>query len=288
MRKHFYVQFLTVVLFTSSSLALETSGKILLTAGVSQIEGAAGGGLAPWAVIGGHGTEDEFGASVFHTNVNTKDYTLETAGAMIGIYDQIELSYAKQSFNSQAAVLGFGLPQNFRFVQNIFGVKVKLFGDAVLEQDSFIPQVAVGVQFKQNEQGDIVKSIKAADQSGYDYYVSATKIVLNQSLLYTVNVRATKANQLGILGYGGDKNNDYQFKFEGSLAYLLCQTVAVGVEYRQKPDNLKFAKENDWKDIFLAWSPTKNISLTLAYAELGEIVLQRDQNGLYSSLQVGF
>ena len=28
------------------------SGKLLLTGGVSQVEGAAGGGLTPWAVIG--------------------------------------------------------------------------------------------------------------------------------------------------------------------------------------------------------------------------------------------
>ncbi len=284
MRKLVYMQLLAAALFASSSHAFETSGKILLTAGVSQIEGAAGGGLAPWAVIGGYGTEDEFGASAFHTNVNTKDYTLETAGALIGIYDQIEVSYAKQSFNTQS----LGLGQNFRLVQNVFGVKVKLIGDAVLEQDRLIPQVAVGVQYKQNEQGTIVKSVGAKDESGYDYYVSATKILLDQSLLYTLNIRATKANQLGILGYGGDKNNNYQFKLEGSLAYLLCQTLAIGYEYRQKPNNLSFAEEKDWQDIFLAWSPTKNISLTLAYAKLGDIAGQKDQNGLYSSLQVGF
>jgi hypothetical protein len=30
------------------------SGKLLLTAGVSNIEGSAGGGLTPWALIGGY------------------------------------------------------------------------------------------------------------------------------------------------------------------------------------------------------------------------------------------
>ena len=38
------------------------SGKLLLTGGVTQVEGAAGGGLAPWAVIGGQGTRDQVGA----------------------------------------------------------------------------------------------------------------------------------------------------------------------------------------------------------------------------------
>ncbi len=287
---------LIAMVFCVTANAMDTSGKILLTGGVSQIEGSAGGGLAPWAVIGGYGTEDEIGFNVFHTNVNTKDYTLETAGALIGLYDRVELSYARQSFNTQAVggALGtafagaFGLAQNFRIVQNIYGLKYKITGDAVLEQDSLLPQIAVGVQFKQNEQSEFVKFIGAKEASGYDYYLSATKILLNLSLLYNINLRATKANQLGILGFGGDKAEKVAIKFEGSLAYLACQTMAIGVEYRQKGDNLNIAKENDWSDVFIAWAPTKNMSLTLAYAQLGSIVNLSNQNGLYSSLQLGF
>ncbi|MDE2280798.1 MAG: DUF3034 family protein, partial [Xanthomonadaceae bacterium] len=37
------------------------SGKLLLTGGVSQIEGSAGGGLTPWALIGSYGTQGQFG-----------------------------------------------------------------------------------------------------------------------------------------------------------------------------------------------------------------------------------
>lgn len=33
-------------------------GRLLLTGGVSTIEGAGGGGLVPWALIGGYGTRD--------------------------------------------------------------------------------------------------------------------------------------------------------------------------------------------------------------------------------------
>lgn len=276
------------LLWCGASEAFETSGKILLTGGVSQIEGAAGGGLVPWAVIGGNETDGQVGFNVFQTNVNTADYTLETAGVLLGLFDQIELSYAKQNFNTQSVLTGLGLPQNFRIKQNIFGAKVKLIGDAVLEQDTWLPQIAIGAQYKQNEQSDIGLFVGAKDKSGVDYYVAATKILLNQSLLYSVNLRATKANQLGLLGYGGDKNNSYQVRFEGSLAYLLCSTLAVGTEYRQKTDNLSFAKENDWSDYFIAWAPTKNISLTVAYARLGSIVTADEQKGFYSSLQVGF
>ena len=44
-------------------------GKLLLTGGVSTVEGAAGGGLVPWALIGGYGTRDQVGGNVFVTRV---------------------------------------------------------------------------------------------------------------------------------------------------------------------------------------------------------------------------
>ena len=47
--------------------------KLIATGGVMQVEGAAGGGLTPWALIGGLGTEDEIGASAFATTVNVDD-----------------------------------------------------------------------------------------------------------------------------------------------------------------------------------------------------------------------
>ena len=38
-------------------------GKLLLTGGVSSIDGAAGGGLTPWAVTGSYATSGQFGAT---------------------------------------------------------------------------------------------------------------------------------------------------------------------------------------------------------------------------------
>ena len=101
-------------------------------------------------------------------------------------------------------------------------------------------------------------------------------------------VRLTKANQIGILGFGGDKNDSYKPQFEFSAAYLLTRTLAIGAEYRTKPDNLGIAREDDWFDVFVAYAPTRNVSVTVAYADLGNIVIKDNQRGLYASLQVGF
>lgn len=265
-----------------------TSNRLLLTGGVSQLEGSAGGGLTPWAVIAGYGTRDEIGATAFATRVNVQDYHLNDAGAAVGFYDRVELSVAQQRFNTEDVGAALGLGRGFTFKQTVVGVKVRLFGDAVLEQDSWLPQVSIGAQYKKNNQDPIVKFVGAKRSQGTDYYINATKLILSQSVLLNATVRFTKANQIGILGFGGDKRDRYQPMFEGSVAYLLNRNVAVGAEYRQKPNNLGIAKEDDWYDVFVAWAPTKHVSLTVAYADLGNIVIKDKQRGLYASVQVGF
>ncbi len=51
-------------------------------------------------------------------------------------------------------------------------------------------------------------------------------------------------------------------------------------------------REDDWKDIFIAWAPSKNLSITLAYVDLGRIVPgitnNKKQSGVYLSTQIAF
>jgi hypothetical protein len=69
--------------------------------------------------------------------------------------------------------------------------------------------------------------------------------------------------------------------------YLLSRRFALGVEYRTKPNNLSFAKESDWYDVFAAYAINKNLSVTAAYVDLGSIATFRNQRGVYISLQAG-
>jgi hypothetical protein len=263
------------------------SGKLLLTGGVSQVEGAAGGGLTPWALIGGYGTREQIGGSAYFTRVETDDFALESFGALVAINNRVELSVSQQQFNLQDVGVALGLGPDFKIDVTTYGAKVRLFGDAILEQDSWIPQVSVGVQYKDNSEDALVTSLGAADADGTDFYVSATKLYLGQSLLLNGTVRFTKANQFGILGHGSAGNDDYEPQFEASAAYLLNRNLAIGAEVRTKPDNLAGLAEDTAFDAFVAWAPTKNVAVTLAYADLGNIVVG-DQKGVYASLQVGF
>lgn len=107
-------------------------------------------------------------------------------------------------------------------------------------------------------------------------------------MLANLTLRATKANQLGILGFGGDKRDNYRLQWEGSLAVLLNDELAVGAEYRFKPDNLSAFREDNFYDVFLAYFPSKSVSVTVAYAVLGQVADKRDQKGTYFSLQLAY
>ena len=268
-------------------------GKLLATGGVSTVEGSAGGGITPWALIAGYGTRDSYGADVHYTYLNTQDFSLNTYGAAVGIADRVEFSVARQDFKADSGALA-----GLKVSQDIVGVKVKVYGDAVYDQDTWVPQIAIGAEYKNNKglTGLInapVTALGAKKTSGTDYYISATKLYLDQSLLANVTIRATEANQMGLLGFGGDLHDGYKAEFEGSLAYLFTKNWVAGVEYREKPHNLGADNERAYYDAFVAWFPTKNVSLTLAYASLGSIAAPEsgnrgDQNGAYLSLQAGF
>jgi hypothetical protein len=107
-------------------------------------------------------------------------------------------------------------------------------------------------------------------------------------MLVSGALRWTNANQTGLLGFGGDVSDDREAQFEGSVGWLLSRSLVVGAEYRTKPDNLSFAGEDDWFDIYAAWAVNKHLSVTAAWADLGSIATFGAQRGLYLSLQTGF
>jgi hypothetical protein len=266
-------------------------GKLLATGGVSQVEGAGGGGLTPWALITGYGSRDSYGGNVHATAIRTQDHALYTYGFAMGLADRVEVSLARQSFRGDGGAL-----DGLRIGQDIAGIKLKLAGDAVLEQDSLLPQIAVGVMAKRNTGvsglGAVgnVKQLGAASDHGVDVYLSATKILLDRSLLLNGTLRATRANQMGLLGFGGERGNHYQPMLEASAAYLFSPSVVAGVEYRMKPRNLAVDNEKDYYDAFIAWFPSKHLSVTAAWVALGDITVLNPtrQKGFYLSLQAGF
>ena len=273
--------------------ATPDQGKFLATGGVSMVEGSGGGGIVPWAFITGYGTRDSWGANAHYTYVKTQDYQLDTYGVAVGIADRVELSLAQQDFRGELAPL-----DQLRIRQDIVGLKLRVAGDAIYEQDSWLPQIALGLQYKHNKGvGGLgalgvtsVRQLGARAEHGVDVYVAATKVLFEHSLLLNGTLRATRANQMGLMGFGGDRSERRKLMPELSAAVLLTRKWVLGAEYRRKPHNLGVDDEKAYKDVFLAWVPNRQLSLTLAYADLGTITVfnPKTQRGLYFSAQAGF
>src|SRR5712691_11597739 len=112
----------------------QSGDRLLATGGAQQVEGAGGGGVVPWALIAGYGTNAQVGGSAFYTYVDTQDFKLDSYGLAVGLFDRLEVSFAKQQFDASSVVPGLKLKMD------IFGAKLKVFGDAVYDQDIPWPQ----------------------------------------------------------------------------------------------------------------------------------------------------
>ncbi|HPG26570.1 MAG TPA: DUF3034 family protein [Myxococcota bacterium] len=266
---------------SASGSAAWAGGRLLATDGATQIEGSAGSGIVPWAVITGMGTEDEIGGSAFATGVFVDDLQLVSVGAAVGLFDRVELSFAHQRLEVR--------PLDEVIRQNVFGVKVRVVGDHVYGR---IPAIAVGAQFKHVLDFEIPEAIGADDDWGVDLYAGATKLFLGAAfghhVLVSADVRASKANELGLLGFGGPGRDNYQFHFEGALALFLTRRIALGYDFRHKTSLLRTVDEDPWHDVFLAVVPSRNLKLVAAYGRFGEVAGLGHQDGGYISIQGSF
>ena len=263
----------------------DAGDRLQWTGAVTQVEGSAGGGLVPWALIGGLETNVEVGATGFATDVSTGDFRLHAVGASIDVDDRVELSAARQRFEAGAVLPGLTLGQD------IVGVKVRLAGDAVFAPDEYLPQISLGAEWKHTLNFDQVpRAAGALRGEDVDLYLAATKLyfaaLAGRNVIVDLTLRRTRANQFGLLGFGGD-GSGYSYVPEASAGVFVTDSVLFGAEYRDKPNNLHSLREDSAQDVFVAWGPLKNVSLTAAWTDLGRIAGKAPQSGVYLSLWLG-
>ena len=273
------------LLCLGSAVLAESTSKILGTSALSQLEGASGGGLVPWATIGGYGSEGEWGAAASISGAQVDDFILDTGTVLVGLNNRLELSYAQQTLQVEELANG---AFDAVIQQQVYGLKVRAFGHLIYQR---WPQVSVGLQQKYNKNPNIAQDVLGADSDrGTDVYVSASKLWLHalggRNVLVNATARYTNANQIGLLGFGNADGPDYQLVAEGSAALFLNPHWAVGGEFRQKPDRLASVDESAWWDAFVAWFPSPRIAVVAAYVDLGTVALWEDQRGGYVSIQI--
>ncbi|XOV79734.1 MAG: DUF3034 family protein [Aestuariibacter sp.] len=306
---------LCTMIFSITSVTADTGSSLLATGGITGFEGAAGGGITPWATIGGYGSREEINGTASIQTLQLGEYQLTTVGALIGFYDRVELSVQRQTLDISSGITSnvFNLltageintAPGTEIEQDVVGLKVKLFGDLVFSKSAWEPQISAGIQYKNNR--DFATSLPLSDgtvplpnlgvpailgakkDSGTDIYISASKFwlggAMGNNLLLNLTARATKANTFGLLGFEAENDNDFDLELEGSMVLLPSVNTAVGVEWRTQSDRLGgLAKEETVYDFFVAWLPDKSWSMTLAYVDLGSLPFEPDANGFYLSV----
>lgn len=276
--------------FKVSVVAALVSASFGAQAAVTEIDGQAGGGLVPWALLADR-------PSVAVTSLNTQNLGVNSVAVNGGIANRVELSYARTSVNIIGTALGNA--SNLANVDN-YGVKVKLNDMGTL------PQFAVGVVNKQASgtllDGTVVPALNNT-KSGTDVYVAATKVVniVGTNVLLNGVIRASKANQLGVLGFGGGNaagaKTGYSYKPEVSAEIFAAENVIIGAEYRAEPSNGVTATDgvlhqNSAYDLNVVYVANKNLALTAAYVNLGQVAPalagSNRQAGMYLQAQVTF
>jgi hypothetical protein len=256
-------------------LAVQADSRLLATGGASTIEGQAGGGIAPWAVISGYGDVGEWGGALGLGRVSVDDFQLDVQSVSVGLENTLEFSVSRQDL--EVAPLGLNIRQD------VFGAKARLAGDLIY---GAMPQLTAGLQYKRNRDMAVPLALGAARDSGTDLYLAAGKLWLNGLLGRNVfangTLRWTAAHQTGLLGFDEQR----ELVAEGSVGVFLNRHWVIGAEYRQKPDQLQSVTEDDWADVFVGWFPNKRFAAVVAWTELGDIAGLASQSGWYLSLQL--
>ena len=256
----------------------QADSKLLATSGGQQFEGQAGGGIVPWALIAGYGDVGEWGSSAAVTQLRVDDLELIVTGASVGYGNRFELSAARQRLRVQ--------PLNLEIDQDVLGAKVRVAGDAIYGS---VPAITAGLQWKKNQDPAVPYALGASDDEGLDVTVSAAKLwldaVAGRNVFANLTVRNTEANETGFLGFGA-QGSQREWVAEASAGIFLDRHWVLGLEYRDKPDQLASVTEDAWWDAFVGWFPTKRVSVITAYAELGSVAGLVDQRGFYVSLQL--
>lgn len=256
-------------------LAVQADSRLLATGGASSIEGQAGGGIAPWAVISGYGDVGEWGGALGLGRVSVDDFQLDVQSVSVGLENTLEFSVSRQDL--EVAPLGLNIRQD------VFGAKVRLAGDLIY---GAMPQLTAGLQYKRNRDMAVPSALGAARGSGTDLYLAAGKLwlngVLGRNVFANGTLRWTGAHQTGLLGFDEQR----ELVAEGSVGVFLNRHWVIGAEYRQKPDQLQSVTEDDWADVFVGWFPNKRFAAVVAWTELGDIAGLASQSGWYLSLQL--
>ncbi len=279
--KKIRILFLAVILVLGGR-TISYSGAPLLN-----FEGVGGGGIVPGAHLV-NPPQDGKGIgkpAVMQWAGIRGDTNFYTTGFAFSLLDRFELGYTRATLDynrirDDVKRLSGNLldPGKDHIYMDIFHLKT-----LILKEKEFLPAFAVTAEFKFNETIDdinnnlaqVLNTIGYDDDFGVDFDFSFSKIIPNLiicPIFVHFNIRLTRAAQAGFFGF----SSDYTANPEISAGVLVRPDMAVGFEYRVKPDEYGSlalpgftCKEDDMWDINFTYFPIERLSLSVAYCGFG-------------------
>jgi hypothetical protein len=264
-------------------------GLALGTAGLAQAQNAAGGSRAAWSLIdnGAPATASQpWGLRAWSRELGAMSRTAP------GAWNRFELTVSGPN-----SLQGLGDSVSGLEASSVLGLQVHVAGDRASAGDSWMPQFAMGLQQKSFYPGGYSASagpmlhLPGGKTTATDFYLSASKLFPAQGLLLNATLRGSRSP------YGLAFQSGYSLRPELSVAFLLSNNIAVGAEYRFRAGNVdplargpmgESLRDDDGRDLYIAWAPYKNLSLTLAYVGEGRsmpglTVTRRPSRGYFAA-----
>jgi len=174
---------------------------------------------------------------------------------------------------------------------------------------TWMPAVTFGAHLKWNESqtkldqdttvipafGGLLDQLGSDHSRGVEFTVVASEMIydlLPWPLMVSAGLRNGDAIQTGLLGFAGERSTT----FEGSVIAFLTDDLAIGAEYRQKPDFLDaysirgydlVKREKDWFIMSLAFS-INEMTVAGAYANFARLFDRSEDNVFGVQLKYDF
>ncbi|MFH0907970.1 MAG: DUF3034 family protein [bacterium] len=227
---------------------------------LNAIEGYGGAAFNPFAYIAGQNTEEskaplcdaiskgQFGA--WYGNLGDVDVDWMALGTAFSVGSRIELSYGYEVV----------APNGKNLQKNDIGAKLNVIPEN-LGDNPAIPAVSLGAVAKS------ISDATDADESGYDYYAVATKLITQTPIpvLVSGGALSTQGRVTGVFGFDDDRD----ITAFGNIDVIPLSFLAFGFEYKQGAQFSDF-KNADYWDAHVGWLANKNLTLIAAYVDAGD------------------
>jgi hypothetical protein len=281
-----------VLLFTNSALA----GPPLPS---TNIEGNSGLGVTSTAYLANPAENEQvFGKpSVSAFTLFGREKNLQSFTITENILGRYEIGYAYERFDlgdwpdDVKTAAGASISQHLGL--HNFNLRAMVVEEGSLDCP-WLPAITIGTHFKWNEGqtkldddlGGLLDTLGSDYSHGIEFTAVASKTIkdlLPLPVILSAGARNSDAIHTGLFGFAGERRTT----FEGSIVAFLTDQLLLCAEYRQKPDLLEqfstggkhlVKAENDWWTLCLGYILNNNMTVSVGYANLGNVANHREDS----------